>query len=480
MVGDGLMHENMVLLAAPTRRDTIPVLLSDEPFPEHIFVGMSSRNTEEHAKDILRPVSESLGKHRHDDQHRHLEDNKPSFWDVVRTRSAEAKVLHSFVCQREGSSEMSNPTLVWGSTSCETRTFRDVHSDAFPASRIVRDLPPWKKAWLRVKQRTEAGMPASPETPRSKSRGHASPVATDHAVDSWHAAHPSPSSASAPLLRPASMRGLSSPPSRSSSFASFPEGPPASLTAFYHATRAKFPNAVSPTRAAYLDGPPRPLPLSAAPDSFNRNYIASPPHHAPAFATRGSSDGVPSRRTALARSSSTTRSAGASPLSFRRTALRAAPLHPSLPSSPERAPSLSPLASRTHHSLLRRTNSTAHTKLESDYPDQISSPSEAPGHACVPSKPGSEDHSPRSSSPGPSPQGCRTHRCSAPTRAGGAVDPASVPDHASVPSRAGGCTGDAPLSSSLPDPLSSPPETSPRRGSRPASLLSQRGLSVEV
>ncbi|KAJ1468814.1 hypothetical protein T484DRAFT_1920054 [Baffinella frigidus] len=45
MVGDDaeeLMHECMGLLEAPTRRKAVPVLLSDEPFPEHVFVRLSS------------------------------------------------------------------------------------------------------------------------------------------------------------------------------------------------------------------------------------------------------------------------------------------------------------------------------------------------------------------------------------------------------------------------------------------------------
>ena len=335
MLEDGLMHENIVLSAAATQRAATPVLPSNEPSPEHFFEEMSSGNAEEQPKDILRPVSGNT---------------KPSFWDVVRSRSAEAKVLHSFVGQRADSSGMSTPTLEWASTSCETRTRRDVHSDALPANRTMRDLPRWRKAWLREKQRssTSEGMAASPETPRPKSTFESmadSPKAPR--PKSWHEAHRSPSSASSPLRRHASARGLSSPPSRSSFFTSSPEGPPASLTALYHATRAKFPNVLSPTRAACPD-PPSPPPLSAAPDSFNRNRIAQPPHHAPAFYTRRSdgpeTDPLSSgRRTARSRSSSAPRSASSS----RRTSLRAS-RHPPPPPRPRlRAPTLLSPAGRT-------------------------------------------------------------------------------------------------------------------------------------
>ena len=156
-----------------------------------------------------------------------------------------------------------------------------------------------------------------------------------------------------------------------------------------------------------------------------------------------------------------------------------------------------------HSLVLQKPSSSFDIELESDYPGQASypghasSPSRAPGHSRVPSerhKPvasdsqllaagalssfllppagarvedgsktgGAEDHSPRSSPPPrialrqdePAESGGgrswerrgekagRTHRSPAPSRAGGAVDRASIPDHASAPSRAGSASGD--------------------------------------
>ncbi|KAJ1474902.1 hypothetical protein T484DRAFT_1830498 [Baffinella frigidus] len=237
----------MGLLERRTGRETVPVLLLDEPFPEHVFMEISSV-----PKDVLRPADEWLGK------------NDESYWKLVRSRYADAHELHSFVGPRPSNgSATSTPTPFLRSnkgvkdvTSCDDRT----------SSRAEKDAPHWKTEWRRRKQLKEG--------PVSATRHHS-------AVPRRTGSAPNRSPVGA-----ASARGQSSTRSRSS--ATVPkEEQPTSLTAFYHSMKAKFPNvrASCLLRASSLDGPspssyasPPSSPLTAdtaAPNFINRTYTIS-------------------------------------------------------------------------------------------------------------------------------------------------------------------------------------------------------------
>ncbi|KAJ1471494.1 hypothetical protein T484DRAFT_1977649 [Baffinella frigidus] len=234
MTGDDA-KELMGLLQRRTGRATVPVLLLDEPFPEHVFMEISSV-----PKDVLRPAYEWLGK------------NEESYWNLVRCRYTDAHEIHSFVGLRPSSgSATSTPTPFLRSkkgvkdvTSCDDRT----------SSRAKEDAPHWKTEWRRRKQLKEGSVSA-----------------TRH-----HSAVPR-RTGSAPNRSPV-LSGSSSLPK---------EEQPTLLTAFYHSMKAKFPNVRTSCllRASSLDGPspssyasPPSSPLTAdtaAPNFINRTYTIS-------------------------------------------------------------------------------------------------------------------------------------------------------------------------------------------------------------
>ncbi|KAJ1469697.1 hypothetical protein T484DRAFT_3627972 [Baffinella frigidus] len=177
------------LLDWRTAREAVPALLSDEPFPEHVFDEISSV-----PKDVLRPADEWLGAHQ--------------AVRILQSRRAHAHALHSFVGPRPSSgSATSTPTPFLRSkkgvkdvTSCDDRT----------SSRAKKDAPDWKTEWRRRKQLKEG--------PVLRMRRHSTA--------------PSRTDSSPERSLPASARGLSSTRSRSSSSPapSTCTPPPSSLT----------------------------------------------------------------------------------------------------------------------------------------------------------------------------------------------------------------------------------------------------------
>jgi hypothetical protein len=187
-------------------------------------------------KDVLRPADEWLGKHQE------------SYWNLLRSRRADACELHSFVGPRPSNgSATSTPTPFLRSnkgvkdvTSCDDRT----------SSHAKKDAPDWKTKWRRRKQLKEGHVSATRHhsaVPRTGSEPNLSPVGAASARGTRRLLTP-PSRQREPCV--ARRVPLSSTRSRSS--ATVPkEEQPTSLTAFYHSMKAKFPN----VRTSSLDGP---------------------------------------------------------------------------------------------------------------------------------------------------------------------------------------------------------------------------------
>ncbi|KAJ1468815.1 hypothetical protein T484DRAFT_1854097 [Baffinella frigidus] len=270
-----ITHADMGLLECPTRRDAVPVLLSNEPLneqvPEHVLMEISSV-----PKDVLQL------------------ENRDLFWKMVR-RSTHAHELHSFVGPRPSSSgpAISTPTPFFrtdasrddrtsSTPSTLTPFFRsNTSGDNRTSSFVEEDAPRWKKGWLHMKQVKEGLVKATryhSVPSRTGSAPNLSPVrpAFVRALTSpLRAARtcsaPAHRSGDPPLVSPSSARGLSSPLSRASSCAAVPEEQP-TLTAFYHSMKAKFPN----VRASSFP-PPSPLPPPPSPSSSTSNLAPPRP-----------------------------------------------------------------------------------------------------------------------------------------------------------------------------------------------------------
>ncbi|KAJ1474903.1 hypothetical protein T484DRAFT_1969480, partial [Baffinella frigidus] len=130
----------MGLLERRTGREAVPPLLTDEPFPEHVFMEINPV-----PKDVLRPA----------DEWKHQE----SYWNLVRSRHAHAHEFHSFITPRQGSgSATSTPTPFLRSN----QGVKDVTScDDLSLSRAKKDAPDWKTEWRRRKQLKEGHVSAT-------------------------------------------------------------------------------------------------------------------------------------------------------------------------------------------------------------------------------------------------------------------------------------------------------------------------------
>jgi hypothetical protein len=251
-VGDAQEELLQQMIIADGLSRPVPMLWSDEPFPEHVFARLSSMPTLPSEEHLLPNVC----------GHRNLDDDhNEGRWGTVRNRFFLAQERHSFLSPGSSTAIPPSPNLVFP---------QDPPVESSELRPTEKDAPCWKKEWLRRKKGVEqgalercssdAGIPSSQKTLRGRGlRREASGVfklickrrepatGSDETIitrvrSEGSGVHALTEPGSKPRRSgsinggASGARGGGAPPRRSS------ENQPVGLSAYYHLMRAKFPN----------------------------------------------------------------------------------------------------------------------------------------------------------------------------------------------------------------------------------------------